>query len=144
MQTTPASLPRRLAAAFYDTLLAAGLVFTIHILVVLPLTLGLAIPPQEIAHNPFYALFLGMVVMFFFCGFWSGPGKTLGMQAWRLRLVTPEGHRVPRTLACQRFFAALLSWTALGLGFLWAAFDPEGLTWHDRLSGTRLVLEPRN
>ncbi len=136
-------LARRLAAALYDGLLAAGLTFTAHVLVVLPLTLGLGVAPQRIAANPFYALFLCGVVMVFFCGFWSGPGKTLGMQAWRLRLVALDGGPVPRTLACQRFFAAILSWAALGLGFLWALLDPEGLTWHDRLSRTRLVVEPR-
>ena len=28
----------------------------------------------------------------------------------------------------------------LGLGYLWMLFDRDGLTWHDRLSHTRLVL----
>ena len=35
---------------------------------------------------------------------------------------------------------ALLSWGALGAGFLWILVDRNQLAWHDRLSGTRLVL----
>jgi len=30
-----------------------------------------------------------------------------------------------------------------GLGFLWAMIDRQGLTWHDRLSQTYLMLEPK-
>jgi hypothetical protein len=29
---------------------------------------------------------------------------------------------------------------ALGAGFLWSLLDREKLTWHDRLSGSRLVV----
>ena len=36
--------------------------------------------------------------------------------------------------------AAWLSLLALGLGYLWVWIDPQGLSWHDRLSGTRLVV----
>jgi hypothetical protein len=39
--------------------------------------------------------------------------------------------------------AASLSWAALGLGFLWQLWDPEKLTWHDRLSNTRLIYYPK-
>ena len=33
--------------------------------------------------------------------------------------------------------------TKPGLGFLWQLWDAEQLTWHDRLSKTRLVYYPR-
>ena len=35
---------------------------------------------------------------------------------------------------------SLLVALALGLGYLWVLFDPGRLAWHDRLSGTRLVV----
>ena len=31
---------------------------------------------------------------------------------------------------------AALSLAALGIGFVWAAADEQGLTWHDRMSKT--------
>ena len=30
-----------------------------------------------------------------------------------------------------------------GAGFWWAWFDRDRLTWHDRMSGTRMVREPK-
>ncbi|MEJ1377571.1 MAG: RDD family protein, partial [Candidatus Sedimenticola sp. (ex Thyasira tokunagai)] len=35
---------------------------------------------------------------------------------------------------------AIISWLALGLGFLWLLVDRKNRTWHDRLSGTRLIM----
>jgi uncharacterized RDD family membrane protein YckC len=37
-------------------------------------------------------------------------------------------------------FTVLLSWLALGLGWLWILVDPGRRAWHDRLSRTRVVL----
>lgn len=38
-----------------------------------------------------------------------------------------------------RTFGYLVSISALMLGFIWALVDGDGLTWHDRMSGTLLV-----
>jgi uncharacterized RDD family membrane protein YckC len=42
-----------------------------------------------------------------------------------------------------RFLAAIVSWLPFGLGFWWQLWDRDGLTWHDRLSSTRLVHYPK-
>jgi uncharacterized RDD family membrane protein YckC len=65
------------------------------------------------------------------------------MQAWRLKVERNDGRPVDWPTALRRYLAALLSWSVLGLGFLWQIWDPEHLTWHDRLSRTRLVHYPR-
>ena len=39
-----------------------------------------------------------------------------------------------------RAFGILVSLSALMLGFIWAWVDSEGLTWHDRMSGTCITL----
>ncbi len=78
----------------------------------------------------------------FFAGFWTHGGQTLGMRAWRIRLVGRGGGRVSWGQATLRFFAAIVSWLALGLGFLWALVDRERHAWHDRCSGTRLIRLP--
>ena len=65
------------------------------------------------------------------------------MRAWRLRLVAIGGRRVTWRHAIVRYLAALLSWAAAGLGFAWSLIDEEKRSWHDLLSGTRLVLMPR-
>jgi uncharacterized RDD family membrane protein YckC len=47
---------------------------------------------------------------------------------------------LPRRIDCiWRSFGYLVSISALMLGFIWALVDGDGLTWHDRMSGTFLV-----
>ena len=60
--------------------------------------------------------------------------------AWRLRLLDQSGAEVTWRAALTRFAAAIVSWLALGLGFWWSLVDRDGQTWHDRWSGTRLVI----
>lgn len=84
--------------------------------------------------------YLLAVSALFFCTFWR-RGETLGMRAWKLRMVTADGRQPGWGRALLRFAAAILSWAALGLGFLWVLVDREKFAWHDRLSGTRLVLK---
>ncbi|HEB97533.1 MAG TPA: RDD family protein [Sedimenticola thiotaurini] len=143
-RSEPAGLPRRLAAILYDSLLLAGLLFLAMFLVVVPLGMIQGMEQLDTAglrSNPFYIAYLAAVPFTFFTYFWShGTHQTLGMRAWRLYLVLPDGRAPTVRHALLRCASALLSWLPLGLGFLWCLFDPERLTWHDRLSGTRLVL----
>lgn len=136
----PAGLFRRLAAAFYDVLLLAALSFIAS-------GLWVAVNGGPITSDsplyPLQQLSLLLVCLAFFAGFWMHGGQTLGMRAWRLRVTSTDGGPLTLNQAIIRFFAALLSWLPLGLGFLWALIDPQRRTWHDRLSSTRLVLEPR-
>lgn len=136
MQNT--SLPRRLAAILYDSLLMLALMFLVTLLFV-----GLRDgEPVDPGHIPHQASLLA-VAWLFLVGFWSYSGRTLGMQAWRIGIEDSSGKRPGLGVATLRFFAAILSWLPLGLGFLWQLWDKDGLTWHDRISGTRLVYHPK-
>jgi uncharacterized RDD family membrane protein YckC len=65
------------------------------------------------------------------------------MQSWGLQLETPDGS-VPRIgTASIRFAAAIVSWIPLGLGYFWQLWDKDRLTWHDRISKTRIVHYPK-
>ena len=133
-------LLRRLTAILYDFLLLAALLMLASALVVIPLGAGMEVDSRTISQNPFYRIYLILVIVGFFCGFWLRGGQTLGMRAWRIMVVRNDGSPLTLSDALKRFSAALLSWAALGIGFLWSLFDEEKLTWHDRLSGTRLVM----
>jgi uncharacterized RDD family membrane protein YckC len=137
--TRPAGLARRLAAITYDGLL----LFSVLFVAAIPLTLmPEALHAQPLVRAAIQA-YLGLVTLAFFCGFWVHGGQTLGMRAWRLRLVGISKDEVSWKQAVLRYAAALLSWACVGMGFLWSVFDREGLAWHDRLSGTRLVYTPK-
>jgi len=136
----PPGLLRRLAAVLYDSLLLIALLMVATALF-LPFTGGKAIEPDR---DPLlewaYRIVLLLVIVGFFGIFWTQRGQTLGMASWRLRVEREDGSNLGWGDAVRRLAAALLSWLALGLGWLWILFDPKRRAWHDLLSGTRMVL----
>ncbi|EGW55661.1 RDD family protein [Candidatus Endoriftia persephone] len=129
---------RRLGAMFYDSLLLLALIMLSITLITLPLGM-----PEGNALL-FFQLFLWEIIpLLFFTGFWVHGGQTLGMRAWRLRLVRSDGLPPTWRDALRRHLAALFSLVTFGLGFLWILVDPNKLAWHDHLSATRLVLSQR-
>ena len=137
MQNT--GLLRRMAAIVYDALLNLAL-WIIAALVFIGFNRGEAI---ETYQNVPLQVALATVSFAFFVGYWTRVGRTLGMQSWGLQLETPDGGKPTLATASVRFFAAILSWAPAGLGFLWQLWDKDKLTWHDRISGTRLVHYPK-
>jgi uncharacterized RDD family membrane protein YckC len=65
------------------------------------------------------------------------------MQTLGLKLVTTAGNDLNIRTAAMRALLAIPS-VLLGVGFLWAIFDRDSQTLHDRLAGTRLVHVPLN
>jgi len=134
-----ASLFQRLFAILYDSLLLLALMF----LATLPFIAIRAGEPVDPGFLPYQLTLIG-VNWLFFVGFWTTSGRTLGMQSWRLRVEDKNGNTPGIAAASIRFFAAILSWLPLGLGFLWQLWDKDRLTWHDRISGTRLIRYPKS
>ncbi len=134
-----AGLWRRLAALLYDSFLIVSLLLLFAGLTTL-LNRGPITSSHPLFH--FYQLMLIAVVVVFYGWFWIRSGQTLGMQAWRLQLRTCDGQAIGWYRVLRRCSAGLLSWLPLGLGYLWVVFDRDKLTWHDRLSGTEVVVLP--
>lgn len=132
-------LPRRLGAVVYDALLVGALLLVASALSI-ALNGGEALAPG----NALLRGWLALVAIAFYVGFWSVGGQTLGMRAWRLRLVTRDGGPVPLHLSLLRVGFGLLSLLPAGLGFWWSLIDRDGLAWHDRGSGTMLVVLPKS
>lgn len=84
-----------------------------------------------------------VIVVLFFGLFWRKTGQTLGMQAWRIRVIPCSGDRLSWGQVVLRCAGAAVSAACLGLGYLWPLVDRDGRSWHDRLSGSRLVLLPK-
>ncbi len=137
-------LARRLTAMLYDGLLLAALWFAAAALL-LAVSGGHLSDPDRPGWL-LYALRISLVLVtfLFFAGFWTHGGQTLGMRAWRLKLVSTSGGPVNWKQALWRFAAAIPSVGAFGLGLFWLLFDRERRALHDRLSGTRLVLLAKN
>lgn len=135
-----AGLLRRVAAMVYDLLLIAALLM-LATAILLVFTGGEAIT-RESALYPAYLVYLAAIIAAFYVGFWTHGGQTLGMKAWRLQVRSVNGTALDGRRALLRLLASIVSWLPLGLGFLWMPFD-RNRAWHDRLSGTEVVLLPR-
>jgi len=142
MPKEPAGLLRRLGAIIYDALLVLALLFVTSIPFV-AMSGGEAVESSNTALYSAYQLTMIAVTYLFFVGFWMLKGRTLGMQSWRLRVEKPDGRSISLSEASIRFLVAGLSLGCAGLGFVWQLFDRDRLTWHDRLSDTRLVYYPK-
>lgn len=133
---------RRLAAAFYDSLIVVALWF-LGTALILPLTHGRAVADSNFMAILVFRLYLLAIGFAYLGGFWLRTGQTLGMLAWRLRVVqSANGAPITWKQALIRYCAAILSWSIAGMGFAWAMLNSKRKTWHDLLSGTELRLTP--
>lgn len=124
----------------YDSIL----IFALLMLATIPFVAVRGGESVEPAGSIAFQLTLAAVIFGYFVGYWTWKGRTLGMQSWGVQLETADGKIPGLPRATVRFFAALLSWAVVGIGFLWQLVDPDDLAWHDRLSGTRLRHYPKS
>lgn len=140
-QAAVPGLLRRLSAIFYDSLLIAAVLF---IAAGIALIANFGEPIEEgTLLNMLYRFYMFSVVFLYFGWHWTHGGQTLGMRAWRLRLLRNDGKPLSWGDCLKRFLAAVLSLLPLGLGLIWILLDSDNLAWHDRLSKTRLVLQAK-
>lgn len=85
-----------------------------------------------------------LILLLFFGIFWRRAGQTLGMQAWRIELMSTSGEPLTWKQVTIRLSGAMLSAVFFGGGYLWRFVPPHHRYWHDRLSQTRLVLVPKS
>ena len=133
------SLLRRLGAMIYDTVLAG---FSVVIVSSLPATAIQSFTGYRVPDAIMALLYL-LLTYGFFTWFWTHGGQTLGMRAWKVRVVTEKDEPLNQQQATSRFLWAIASWASLGLGFVVSLFDKDKLAWHDRYSHTKLIFVPK-
>jgi uncharacterized RDD family membrane protein YckC len=132
----------RLAAAVYDLLPLIGLWFVAAVLA-LAVTGG-RLDAHTLAGKFLVQGFALALSAAYFVVSWARGGQTIGMRAWRLRVVDASGANLHWLRALLRFVVALVSLAALGAGFWWALVDAQGRTWHDIVASTRMFRLPKN
>ncbi|HSG91913.1 MAG TPA: RDD family protein [Pseudomonadales bacterium] len=147
----PSASPlRRFGAMVYDGLLVIAMMLTttglLNLFAPRPLIPEgaevVSIEQMETISGPLLTSILFIQTFLFFAFFWMRYGRTLGMQAWRLRVISDDGLPITAMQSLKRFLAAIPSLGLLGAGYLWFWLDPARLTWPDRLSGSRIVRVP--
>jgi uncharacterized RDD family membrane protein YckC len=130
-ESPSASLIKQLAAMIYDSLLIFAVLF-FAAAIALVFNHG-----EAIVSNNWFSLYLLFMLYSYYAWFWHKSGQTLGMRAWKIRLVTESGDNPGWGICYLRLACALLSLLCLGLGYWWRLLKPY--TWHDRLSHTRVI-----
>lgn len=126
----------------YDGLLVIALIFVVNG-IALAVVVQLSGGEREVLPPLLGQLLFALSLVGFYSAFWLKSGQTLGMQAWRIKLVSIDGSAPRLGQALLRCAAAALSAGCLGLGYLWRLVDRNQRYWHDYLSGTELVLLPK-
>jgi uncharacterized RDD family membrane protein YckC len=141
-----AGLFRRLAAIVYDVLILAALWMLAMGLALLLVTildkLGLVslAAYQDQAdfiqkHSLWFQLYSLLVFLWFYLYFWIKAGQTLGMRAWRILLIQPDGSPITLKQALLRLVVSLLG---LGNFWLWIRWG-KGLALQDQVTDTIVV-----
>ena len=120
---------------FYDAFIVVG-IWMVTLLILVAISAGPVTGPLVQS-----LLFIEMFA--FFAWSWVARGQTVGMLAWRLHVETTGGRRLQLRHALLRFIGAALAVLSLGIGYLWALFDPQRRAWPDLLSGTRMRHTPK-
>jgi uncharacterized RDD family membrane protein YckC len=125
----------RLIIIVYDFLLLIAVLFLATALL-LPFNSGVAFTHEQI----FYPIYLLLVSFLFYGWFWTHGGQTLGLRAWKAKVLTFEQQPINWRQAFVRFVTAIAS---CGFGLLWILLDKHRRSWHDYISKTAVFFEPK-
>lgn len=126
-----ASVSLRLMATLVDGCILLGALLGFATGVVY---LGGSVPAGQVAAISVGGAFVVLVILYFLL-FFSLAEATPGMRYARVGFCTMDDENPTRQAVRRRLIAMLLAACPMGLGFLWAFVDEEGLGWHDRMSG---------
>ncbi|WP_420799478.1 RDD family protein [Noviherbaspirillum sedimenti] len=158
LDTLAPPLRRRLASMLYEGMLLFGVLFIAGWLFSTLLQQRHALYLRHAQQ-----IWLLLVMGIYFVWFWIHGGQTLAMKTWHIRLVSADGKPLRVWRAIMRYLLAWL-WFLPGLALasvlgahawmlvlipalnmlLWALatyLDPQRQFLHDRLAGTRLIMQ---
>jgi uncharacterized RDD family membrane protein YckC/cytoskeletal protein CcmA (bactofilin family) len=93
---------------------------------------------------PVIGPFIIPIAVVYFVAMWTWKGTTVGSIVMGLKLIRTDGRPVNFAVALVRSLSSIFSAFVLFLGFLWAAWDREKQTWHDKIAGTIVVRMPKD
>jgi len=141
----PAGFMRRLMAWIYD-LLGAAAVFILALVVgqlILYLSTFWWIDDfsaftVQVSKNPLWALYHIVAIQYYYVWCWVKGGQTVGMRAWRMKLIHADGSYLTWR---EGFIRATLSLG--GIAHIWSLFNKEKRGWHDIATDSYMVVFPK-
>lgn len=140
----PASAPLwlRLAALFYDLLVLIAIWMAAAGLVLLAFRGDVDVARQPPLYHFVLQGALFVLTALYFSVSWARGGQTIGMRAWRVRIIDTQGYSPRMRRSLLRFVLAIVSVLLLGFGFIWCLFDSDRRSWHDTVAKTRMIRLP--
>jgi len=140
-KTTPdsvyCSLPRRFLIMFYDSIVMLGL-----LIIASAIALPFGDTTKYALQNFWFTAWLALVCFAYLGACWHYAGSTVGMRAWRVKLVSPDKKVITWPMCLLRFMTGIVSTGLLGAGILWALVDTKNRGWHDLAAHTELIRHP--
>lgn len=126
----------RVRASFLDSLLYVLVVYPVLIMVY-----GFSyLTTEEFLDGPIDILVTWVLPGILVIAFWFYKSATPGKMAISAKIVDARTLGTPSDAQfIGRYFAYLVSFLPLCLGFLWVAFDRRKQGWHDKLAGTVVI-----
>ena len=127
---------KRVFSLIYDSLAVIGIMLSLSLLLVL-------VNGGSTEENKFASLIQFLIITFsgpcFYTYFWlTNNGQTLGMQAWKIQLIsTNNGLSVKDCL--YRCFISLISFLIFGIGYLLILFRKDNKSLADLLTNTQII-----
>ena len=87
------------------------------------------------------ALIIGFAINFLFhYYFWTQrDGQTPGKLYLDIKIIKSDGSPINSTDTLVRVIGYMFGGLSLGIGYLWALFDPNSQAWHDKMARTYVV-----
>ena len=127
---------KRVFSLIYDSLAVIGIMLSLSLLLVL-------VNGGSTEENKFASLIQFLIITFsgpcFYTYFWlTNNGQTLGMQAWKIQLISNNnGLSVKDCL--YRCFISLISFLIFGIGYLLILFRKDNKSLADLLTNTQII-----
>ena len=127
----PYLLLRRLLAFLYDSLLLIAVLFVVTGVAVL-------LNNNEQLTHPIRFLLFWIVGFCYFSWFWRRDGRTLGLQAWKLHVMSDDGSMLTWKQCLIRYISGSL---LFGLTYLTVLIRNDGKALHDWLSNSNILFK---
>ena len=134
----PCGLLRRLLIMAYDAIAVIALM-----MLVTALLLFTPLRTQTAFIDPLPTGIMILTWFLYLAWCWRRAGLTLGMRAWRVRLVFENGTKPGWGRCILRFVVSLASAAAFGIGFIWCLFNPRRQSWHDIATNSSMIRTPK-
>ena len=127
---------KRVFSLIYDSLAVIGIMLSLSLLLVL-------INGGSTEENKFASLIQFLIITFsgpcFYTYFWlANNGQTLGMQAWKIKLICEE-KELSVKLCLFRCLISVISLLILGIGYFLILFHRENKSLSDLLTSTQII-----